>query len=76
MQNLSAAQLNAQLQTLIASITDLDEESIGQIEKRLDSLTKPQGSLGRLEYLAKQLGGIQRTSNPKILEEIRPLNGR
>lgn len=69
MQNLSAAQLNAQLQTLIASITDLDEESIGQIEKRLDSLTKPQGSLGRLEYLAKQLGGIQRTSNPKILKK-------
>ena len=69
MDNLTVAQLNAQLQTLIASISDLDEESIGQIQKRLDSLTKPQGSLGQLEYLAKQLGGIQRTSNPKILKK-------
>ena len=58
---LTEAQLNAQLQTLIASISDLDEESIEQIQKRLDSLTKPQGSLGQLESLAKQLGGIQRT---------------
>lgn len=69
MDNLTVVQLNAQLQTLTASISDLDEESIGQIQKRLDSLTKPQGSLGQLEYLAKQLGGIQRTSNPKILKK-------
>ena len=69
MDDLTVAQLNAQLETLIASISDLDEESIEQIQKRLDSLTKPQGSLGQLEYLAKQLGGIQRTSNPKILKK-------
>jgi len=66
---LTEAQLNEQLQTLIASISDLDEESIEQIQKRLDSLTKPQGSLGQLESLAKQLGGIQRTSHPKILKK-------
>ena len=69
METLSVAQLSAQLQTLTASITDLDEDCIGQIQKRLDSLTKPQGSLGQLESLAKQLGGIQRTSNPKILKK-------
>jgi len=69
MENLTVAQLNVQLQTLTASISDLDEESIGQIQKRLDSLTKPQGSLGQLEYLAKQLGGIQRTSSPIILKK-------
>lgn len=69
MENLTVAQLNAQLQAIISSISDLDEESIGQIQKRLDSLTKPQGSLGQLESLAKQLGGIQRTSNPKILKK-------
>ena len=69
MDDLTVAQLNAQLEILIASISDLDEESIEQIQKRLDSLTKPQGSLGQLEYLAKQLGGIQRTSNPKILKK-------
>ena len=69
MDNLTVAQLNAQLETLTASISDLDEESIGLIQKHLDSLTKPRGSLGQLETLAKQLGGIQRTSRPKILKK-------
>lgn len=69
MDNLTVAQLTAQLQTLTASISDLDEESMGKIQKHLDSLTKPQGSLGQLETLAKQLGGIQRTSNPKIMKK-------
>lgn len=69
MENYTVAQLHTQLQTLIANISELDEESIGQIQKRLDSLTKPQGSLGQLESLAKQLGGIQRTSSPKILKK-------
>ena len=66
MEKLTEAQLNAQLQTLIASISDLDEEAMALVQVRLDSLTKPQGSLGQLEQIAKQLGGIQRTSNPKI----------
>jgi len=69
MNNLTEAQLNTQLQTLITSISDLDQESIGLIQKRLDTLTKPQGSLGQLETLAKQLGGIQQTANPKILKK-------
>lgn len=69
MENLTVAQLNTQLETITKSITDLDEESVAQIQKRLDSLTKPQGSLGQLESLAKQLGGIQRTSSPKILKK-------
>jgi nicotinate-nucleotide--dimethylbenzimidazole phosphoribosyltransferase len=37
-----------------------------RIRARLDSLTKPQGSLGRLEELALQLGLIQATESPKI----------
>lgn len=37
-----------------------------RIRARLDSLTKPQGSLGRLEALALQIGLIQSTESPKI----------
>jgi nicotinate-nucleotide--dimethylbenzimidazole phosphoribosyltransferase len=37
-----------------------------RIRARLDSLTKPKGSLGRLEDLALQLGLIQGTESPKI----------
>jgi nicotinate-nucleotide--dimethylbenzimidazole phosphoribosyltransferase len=35
------------------------------VRRRLDSLTKPTGSLGRLEDLAARLGGIQQTLAPK-----------
>lgn len=66
MKNLTEEQLYAKLQNLIANILDLDEDAMAQTQERLDSLTKPQGSLGQLEHLAKQLGGIQRTSKPKI----------
>lgn len=51
-----------QLQALIKKIQPLDQNVIDQVQKRLDSLTKPQGSLGKLEEIAKQLAGI--TGNP------------
>jgi nicotinate-nucleotide--dimethylbenzimidazole phosphoribosyltransferase len=43
-----------------------DAELEKRIRARLDSLTKPQGSLGRLEELALQLGLIQGTETPRI----------
>jgi len=66
METFTESQLYTQLQELIERISGLDEEVMIQIQERLDSLTKPQGSLGQLEHFAKQLGGIQRTSHPKI----------
>lgn len=48
----------------IASIADPALEA--RIRARLDSLTKPQGSLGRLEDLVLQLGLVQGTESPKI----------
>ncbi|KJR48834.1 Nicotinate-nucleotide--dimethylbenzimidazole phosphoribosyltransferase [Desulfosporosinus sp. I2] len=66
MKKLTETQLHTQLETLIANITELDEEAMTKVQARLDMLTKPQGSLGQLESIAKQLGGIQRTANPKI----------
>lgn len=66
MDNVTTAELKAKLETLIAGIADLDEESMERIQEHLDALTKPQGSLGQLETLVKQLGGVQRTARPKI----------
>jgi nicotinate-nucleotide--dimethylbenzimidazole phosphoribosyltransferase len=37
-----------------------------RIRRRLDSLTKPPGSLGRLEELALQVGLIQGTDMPSV----------
>lgn len=48
----------------IAPIADPELER--RLRSRLDSLTKPPGSLGRLESLAVQLGLIQKTDLPSI----------
>lgn len=48
----------------IRSIADAALES--RIRARLDSLTKPPGSLGRLEDLVLQLGLVQSTESPVI----------
>ncbi|MES3015488.1 MAG: nicotinate-nucleotide--dimethylbenzimidazole phosphoribosyltransferase [Pseudomonadota bacterium] len=38
-----------------------------RLQQRLDQLTKPRGSLGRLEALALQIGLIQRSERPQLL---------
>lgn len=48
----------------IRPIADVGLES--RVRARLDSLTKPPGSLGRLEELALQLALIQQTETPRI----------
>ncbi len=43
------------LRKTIDSIEKIDFSLAEETQKRLDSLTKPPGSLGRLEELAKQV---------------------
>ena len=56
--------------TLIPTTCDrvqpLDEAAMAAARARQDVLTKPQGSLGRLEALSVQLAGITGQSLPKV----------
>ena len=48
------------------AIPALDEAAIEAATARQNSLTKPRGSLGRLEEVAIQLAGIQATERPNV----------
>ncbi|MFQ6121757.1 MAG: nicotinate-nucleotide--dimethylbenzimidazole phosphoribosyltransferase [Dehalococcoidales bacterium] len=50
----------------IEMIKPLDKEAMTKARARQDTLTKPQGSLGRLEELSIQLAGIQGKPIPQI----------
>ncbi len=54
----------------IETIEKIDYSLAEKTQKRLDNLTKPQGSLGRLEELAKQLVEITRNENPAIKDKV------
>ncbi len=43
---------------LVERVNPLDQDAMQEARERLDRLTKPQGSLGRLEALAVRLAGI------------------
>jgi len=51
-------QMEQELQNITGSIGQLDEAAMKKARARMDILTKPQGSLGRMEDLAVQLAGI------------------
>jgi nicotinate-nucleotide--dimethylbenzimidazole phosphoribosyltransferase len=54
------------LMRIIEMIKPLDEGAIAEARARQNQLTKPQGSLGRLEELSIQLAGIQGKPIPRI----------
>jgi len=58
------------LNETIQKIEKIDYSLDTKTQKRLDNLTKPQGSLGRLEALAKQIVEITRNENPSIKNKV------
>ena len=54
------------LSNTIEMIKPLDEGAMAQARARQDTLTKPQGSLGRLEEMSIQLAGIQGKPIPQL----------
>src|SRR5271169_4208768 len=51
-------------------IRPLREDLAEQAQKRLDTLTKPQGSLGRLEEFAKRLVVITENTMPELGKKV------
>ena len=54
------------LDTILKEIKPLDSSAMAAAQSRQNSLTKPHGSLGRLEELSIQLAGIKGTATPKL----------
>jgi nicotinate-nucleotide--dimethylbenzimidazole phosphoribosyltransferase len=54
----------------IKNITPLDYKLMEKTQARLDNLTKPLGSLGRLEELAKQICGITGKAEPLLKNKV------
>ncbi|MCX5715544.1 MAG: nicotinate-nucleotide--dimethylbenzimidazole phosphoribosyltransferase, partial [Candidatus Omnitrophica bacterium] len=52
------------LETTIRKIEPIDKAIMDKAQARLDDLTKPRGSLGKLEDIAKQVVGITGTLTP------------
>src|SRR3990172_3606862 len=58
------------LEKIISQILPLDQAAMRSARARQDMLTKPQGSLGRLEELSLQLAGITGRSIPEIKDKV------
>lgn len=54
------------LNKTLENIKPLDQDAMAKALQRQDELTKPAGSLGRLEELSIQIAGIQRKAKPEI----------
>lgn len=58
------------IQETVRAIAPLDDAAMHQARARQDQLTKPQGSLGRLEALSIQLAGITAQPRPTFQQPV------
>jgi len=56
--------------SIVEKIKDIDRKAEALAQARLDSLTKPQGSLGRLEELAKQIAAVTGILRPDFSKKL------
>lgn len=61
---------NFNLEEIVKEIVELNGDSVTKAQDRLNNLTKPLGSLGRLEELSKQISGITGSLNPDISKKL------
>jgi nicotinate-nucleotide--dimethylbenzimidazole phosphoribosyltransferase len=58
------------LDSTISEIKPPDEKAMAAARERQDILTKPQGSLGRLEEISVRLAGIQAKARPSVEKKV------
>lgn len=56
------------LEATLAAIREVDSDIAAQAARRQLSLTKPPGSLGRLEQIAERVCAVQRTVTPSVVK--------
>jgi nicotinate-nucleotide--dimethylbenzimidazole phosphoribosyltransferase len=59
-----------ELDRALMHIEDIDSDVYEKVQKRLDNLTKPVGSLGRLEGLARKYVAITGRENPRLDRKV------
>ncbi|MCF8197787.1 MAG: nicotinate-nucleotide--dimethylbenzimidazole phosphoribosyltransferase [Sulfuritalea sp.] len=59
--------MHSQVTGIAHAISPLDRKLASDLQHKIDQKTKPQGALGRLEDLALQLGLIQQSLTPRIV---------
>ena len=62
--------MSSHLDTVRQTIGPLDPGIMAEAAARWDTLTKPRGSLGRLETLARQVAGIVGQVRPRLTERL------
>lgn len=60
----------SRLKDVVKGIEPINALFIKMAKERLDNLTKPQGSLGRLEGIAMQVMGITQNEHPRIEKKV------
>ncbi len=58
------------IKDIAGSIKPADKSYLSKARKHLDSLTKPRGSLGRLEEIAAQIVSIRKDLRPKLDKKV------
>ncbi|MDO9465172.1 MAG: nicotinate-nucleotide--dimethylbenzimidazole phosphoribosyltransferase [bacterium] len=58
------------IKQVISKIKPLDIKLMDEAQRKLDNLTKPRGSLGRLEEFAKQVVGITGSLKPEFRNKV------
>ncbi|MGB9639828.1 MAG: nicotinate-nucleotide--dimethylbenzimidazole phosphoribosyltransferase [Anaerolineales bacterium] len=59
-----------ELEELLQSIPDMDENAENAARSRQQELTKPRGSLGKLEHLSIQIAGITANPSPRLDQKV------